>query len=92
MLQRFRKLYRIEFGADRIAVALGSPPPQFVAAVSDIARLHGIKQGSVECVGSGRHARLRFSKDCPQRGRQAIRNAWSAPSAPGGSGGRRARG
>jgi len=92
MLDRFRKNYRIEIRQGVPRVDLGRPPGAFVAAVADIARLHSIDRGTLECVGTGRKARLRFSKDFPARGRQAIRNAWSPPTTPGPGGGHRASG
>lgn len=91
-LDRFRSVYRIDFRNGRAELHHGSPPPGFVGACDDIARLHHIPRGEVECLGQGRHARLRFSKDFPERGRQAVRNSWTPPTGPGSSGGRRASG
>ncbi|MDN5849648.1 MAG: DUF3634 family protein [Nitrococcus sp.] len=92
MLDRFRSVYRLEILDGVVYLKHGNPPHGFVAAVSDVARLHGIKRGQIECLGRGRSARLRFSKDFPERGRQAIRNVWTPPTTPPPSGGRRVRG
>lgn len=92
MLARFRVLYKLRIEQRRVRVTIGRPPAGFVAAVRDIAKLHGIDRGEIECRGKARHARLRFSSDFPERGRQAIRNVWSPPTGPGPGGGRRARG
>lgn len=90
MLDRFRCIYAIDFDAGGARLAQGRPPPGFLGACEDIARLHGIARGRVECRGQGKHARLHFSKDFPERGRQAIRNAWTPPVGPSSGGGRRA--
>lgn len=92
MLERWRLRYRLRFGADGVAVERGRPAPAFVSACRDIARLHGITHGELECRGRGRAARLVFSKDFPARGRQAIRNVWTPPSGPGSRGNKRASG
>ncbi|WP_353110078.1 DUF3634 family protein [Salinisphaera dokdonensis] len=67
-------------------------PARFLSAVRDVIALHHIDRGDIECKGHGRKARLRFSNGFPETGRQAIRNVWTPPTAPGPSGGRRARG
>ncbi|KAB7627800.1 DUF3634 family protein [Alkalilimnicola sp. S0819] len=89
-LNRFRSQWLVEIDTGRARVRRGRPPPGFVSACDDIARLHRIAAGAVECVGSGRHARLKFSGNFPDRGRQAIRNVWTPPTTPGPKGGRRA--
>ena len=88
MLERFRLAYRIEFGPDGPTVTHGQAPLRFRAAVEDVARLHGIRSGRLECKGLGRHARLKFSEDFPERGRQAIRNVWTPPTLVRSGGGR----
>lgn len=92
MFDRFRLVYRLRATPAGIAVVAGRVPPRFLAAVRDIAILHQIERGEIECKGRGRSARLKFSSDFPQTGRQAIRNAWTPPTAPGSGGGRRASG
>lgn len=92
MFDRFRLTYRLRIDAEGVHVAVGKPPPRFLNAVQDIAALHGIDRGRIECKGAGRHARLRFSDDFPERGRQAIRNVWTPPTGPGSGGGMRASG
>lgn len=92
MLDRFRLTYRIEIRDGWPVTIQGRAPQRFVAAIADIARMHDIRRGRIECKGQGRHARLRFSQDFPERGRQAIRNAWTPPTAPGPGGGNRAQG
>ena len=92
MLGRFRVLYKLRIDADGVHVVVGRPPASFLAAVRDIAGLHGIDRGEIACRGRGRHMRLRFSDSFPARGRQAIRNMWSPPTTPGPGGGRRASG
>lgn len=92
MFDRFRLTFRLHIRDGVIQITHGRPPRGFEAAVADIARLHDIHRGYIECKGQGRHARLRFSRDFPERGRQAIRNAWTPPTAPGPGGGRRASG
>lgn len=93
MFNRFRLNYRlvVESGG-RVETRAGRPPPRFVAAVRDIVRLHDIERGTIECKGRGASARLRFSGGFPERGRQAIRNVWEPPTAPGPRGGDRASG
>lgn len=92
MLDRFRLGYRIRVSADGATVTHGTVPARFLSAVRDVITLHHIDRGEIECKGRGRHARLKFSKDFPQTGRQAIRNVWTPPTAPGPGGGQRARG
>lgn len=93
MLDRFRLNYRLAVQADgRVTTDSGRPPARFAAAVQDIVRLHGIERGTIECKGRGNSARLRFTGGFPEQGRQAIRNVWQPPTAPGTGGGRRARG
>jgi hypothetical protein len=92
VLARFKLNYRIRIDASGGRVVTGRPPPAFLHAVRDIARLHSIGRGDIECRGIGAHARLRFSNGFPERGRQAIRNVWQAPSAPPQPPGRRVRG
>lgn len=92
MLSRIRLAYRIDMTDDGPEVVEGTPPLGFVSAVDDIAKLHDIRRGSIECRGIGRHARLKFSRDFPDKGRQAIRNAWTPPTTPGPEGGARMRG
>jgi hypothetical protein len=53
--------------------------------------LYGLRSGQIKCSGRGAAARLKFSKDIPERARQPFRNVWTPPSPPSG-GGRRARG
>lgn len=78
-LNRFRKNYALVVSGGRVSIAHGQPPVRFVHEVTDIVRLKCIDTGRIECVGAGRLARLRFSKDFPEHGRQAIRNVWSPP-------------
>ena len=92
MFSRYRLSYRLRIDNGRVSVDVGRPPARFVAAVREIAALHDIRRGTLECKGIGRHARLHFSNDFAERGRQAIRNVWSPPTTPGPGGGRRARG
>lgn len=92
MLDRFRLTFRLQIRDGVPEVTQGRAPRGFESAVADIARLHDIRHGHIDCKGQGRHARLRFSRDFPERGRQAIRNAWTPPTAPGSGGGRRAGG
>lgn len=92
MLDRFRSAYRLEIVGGAVYLKHGTPPPGFVSAVSDVVRLHDISSGLIDCLGRGRSARLRFSKDFPERGRQAIRNVWTPPTTPPPRGGGRARG
>lgn len=91
MLQRFRRRFVVDITNRHAELSSGRAPAGFIPAVTDIARRHGINKGRIECLGSGRQARLRFSKDIPERARQAIRNAWTPPPIPG-SGTQRARG
>jgi hypothetical protein len=91
MLKRFRRRFVIEITNRRADLTQGRAPVGFVPAVTDIARRHGIDKGLIECVGTGRDTRLKFSKGIPERARQAIRNAWTPPPTPG-SGTQRARG
>lgn len=87
----FRSIFVIDIIDGGAQVRRGTPPAGFVSACSDIARLYGIRSGYVECVGRGRHARLRFSRDIPERARQPFRNVWTPPDSPR-PGGNRARG
>lgn len=91
MLQRFRRRFVVDITNRRAELTQGRAPVGFVPAVTDIARRHAITKGRIECIGSGRDARLKFSKGIPERARQAIRNAWTPPPTPG-SGTRRAQG
>lgn len=93
MLDRFRLRYRLVIRADgTVSADIGRPPPAFVRAVADIAALHAITRGSIECKGQGSRARLHFTHGFPQAGRQAVRNVWQPPAGPGPGGGRRAAG
>jgi hypothetical protein len=92
MLDRFRLIYRLRATPSGVHVVQGRVPPRFLAAVRDIAALHQIERGDIECKGAGSRARLRFSPDFPETGRQAIRNVWTPPTSPGPGGGRRASG
>jgi len=91
MLTRFRRRFVLIISKERAETTHGRPPVGFVDAVTDIARRHGIQSGRIECLGSGHRARLKFSKGIPERAQQAIRNAWTPPTPPGG-GSRRAQG
>lgn len=91
-MKRFRLAYRLEIHQGRVRVSRGHPPRSFVSAVADVVRLHGIAGGHIECVGQGSAARLRFTHGFPERGRQAVRNVWTPPTAPGSGGHRRAGG
>lgn len=91
MLNRFRLVYKLRVENSRVLVICGRPSAAFVSAVRDIVALHSIASGEIECKGSGSQARLRFGAGFPERGRQAIRNVWSPPTAPGPGGGRRAK-
>jgi hypothetical protein len=92
MFNRFRLVYRLRATPAGIEVVAGRVPPRFLAAVRDIAALHHIERGDIECKGGGRNTRLKFSSNFPQAGRQAIRNVWTPPTAPGPGGGSRAQG
>ena len=92
MLDRFRLIFRIRVTPDGATVIHGKAPTRFLSAVRDIIALHRIDRGDIECKGRGRKARLKFSGDFPETGRQAIRNVWTPPTAPGPGGGRRASG
>lgn len=92
MLNRFKLGWRIRVKNAEVDVIAGKPSTHFVNAVKDIARLHGIERGEIDCKGVGKHARLKFSKDFPEKGRQAIRNSWTPPTAPGPGGGARRNG
>lgn len=91
MLERFRLNFRVDIRDGVARATHGRPPKSFLVAVNDIVRLHNIRSGQIECKGQGKHARLRFSRDFPERGRQAIRNAWTPPTGPGSGGNRRSR-
>ncbi len=84
----FRSVFVIEIVDGGAEIRRGTPPAGFVAACADIARLYDIRSGRVECVGSGRRARLRFSRDTPERARQPFRNVWTPPDPPRPGGGR----
>lgn len=88
MLDRFRLIYRLQVEDQRLHSLQGKAPARFYAAVADIVKLHGIVTGKIECKGVGRHARLKFSKNFPERGRQAIRNVWTPPTTTRAGGGR----
>lgn len=93
LLDRFRLNYRLIVQAEgHVAIDSGRPSARFVAAVQDIVRLHDIERGAIECKGRGKRARLRFTNGFPEHGRQAIRNVWQPPTAPGSGGGSRAHG
>ena len=92
VLARFKLVYKLRVDAQGLTVVSGRPPARFVAGVRDVIALHHIERGEIDCKGHGRHARLRFSSDFPEHGRQAIRNVWTPPTTPGSGGGRRARG
>lgn len=83
--------FEVEFDNGRARRRRGQPPPGFVDACDDIARLYNIRSGSVRGVGLRSARRLKFSRDVPERARQPIRNVWTPPPT-GGSGNRRARG
>jgi len=88
MLDRFRRRFLIEIENGRAVLRQGTPPPGFVSACSDVARLHNVTRGQIEGLGQGRHARLKFSRNLPERVRQAIRNVWTPPPTPDRSGGK----
>ncbi len=88
MLDRFRLAYRLQVKNAKLQTLQGRPPSRFYAAVADIIKLHQIETGQIECKGLGQHARLKFSKDFPERGRQAIRNVWTPPTTTRSGGGR----
>lgn len=88
MLDRFRLAWRLQIKDGGISVLHGRPPARFLAALADIVKLHGIAQGRIECKGLGKHARLKFTDDFPERGRQAIRNVWTPPTTTRRGGGR----
>lgn len=88
VLDRFRLAYRLTVDNGNVRSTHGRPPVRFFAAVTDVVRLHEINQGQIECKGLGKHARLKFSNNFPQRGRQAIRNVWTPPTTTRASGGR----
>lgn len=88
MLDRFRLAYSLQVKDGALQNKQGNPPPRFYNAVADVVRLHNIQAGVIECKGLGRHARLKFSKDFPERGRQAIRNVWTPPTTTRPGGGR----
>lgn len=92
MLERFRLSFRVRIHGGVARVTHGQTSTSFTNAVNDIARLHNIRSGTIECKGQGRHARLHFSRDFPEQGRQAIRNAWTPPTGPGSGGNKRASG
>ncbi|NNC24084.1 DUF3634 family protein [Salinisphaera sp. USBA-960] len=92
MFGRFKLNYRLRIEATGARVIVGRPTPAFVRAVREIAQLHKIERGEIDCRGTGANARLRFSRDFPDRGRQAIRNVWQEPTAPAPTPGRRANG
>lgn len=92
VIGRFKLNYRLRIDASGGRVVAGRPAPDFVRAVRETARLHQIDRGDIECRGTGANARLRFSRDFPNRGRQAIRNVWQEPTRPAPTPGRRARG
>lgn len=88
VLDRFRLAYRLTVENGTLRSTHGRPPPRFFAAAADVVQLHKIDHGQIECKGLGKHARLKFSKDFPQRGRQAIRNVWTPPTTTRTGGGR----
>lgn len=92
MLARFRLNYRLSIDANGVHVDFGRPSQAFVSAVRDVVALHRIDRGQIECKGSGARMRLRFTNGFPQAGRQAVRNVWQPPTAPGSGGNRRQRG
>lgn len=92
MLDRFRLSWRIGIEAGELRALVGRPPVAFVHRLQECLRIHDIRTGRLECKGAGRHARLIFSRDFPQTGRQAIRNAWTPPTRPGPTSGPRRSG
>lgn len=81
---------RIVFADGRVVSVEGAVPATLVNGCRDIASLHRVAGGSVELVGQGKRARLRFSSQIPESTQQAILNVWTPPS--GGGGGARAAG
>lgn len=82
---------RIRFRDCAVAEVAGWVPADFLDGCRDVARLHRIRRGTVRIVGRGRDSHLRFSKDFPDQGRQAIANIWTPPSGDGGGGARAVR-
>ncbi|MBA1148743.1 DUF3634 family protein [Ectothiorhodospiraceae bacterium WFHF3C12] len=87
----YKTRFVVKFKQGRAEVVRGHAPNGFISACNDIARLYGIDDGRVECQTRGSKARLKFSKEIPERAHQPIRNVWTPPTSPT-RGGSRARG
>lgn len=70
----------------------GTPPPGFVPACTDVARMHRVDRGRITGVRTGAGIELRFSSEIPAHAHQAFRNVWTPPPSGGTGGGIRATG
>jgi len=87
-----RTVFVIEIGPDGARLRRGRPPPGFVVACTEVARMHGLKRGRIKGLRTGSGIRLRFSADIPERLHQRFRNVWEPPPGGGSGGGARATG
>ncbi len=82
---RTRVRFVLELGNGRVRVKRGDPPSNFVRGCGEVARFHGLTQGTVSGIRTGNGIELRFSPDIPARAHQSFRNVWEPPtSGPGG--------
>ncbi len=87
-----RVVFVLELADGRALVRRGRVPLGFPGACEDVARLHRVRQGRITGVRGAGGVRLAFSREIPERTRQAFRNVWTPPPGGGDGGGRRAAG
>ncbi|MCP1675221.1 hypothetical protein J2T57_002369 [Natronocella acetinitrilica] len=87
-----RVVFVLRIDGGRITTLRGRPPPGFVNACEDVARMRGVAQGRIKGVRTGAGTQLRFSSEIPAHTHQAFRNVWTPPPGGGGGGGARASG
>ncbi|ABI56386.1 DUF3634 family protein [Alkalilimnicola ehrlichii MLHE-1] len=87
VVRHHRVAFVIAFDGKGPAVRKGAPPPGFLAACRDVARMYGVGAGKVYGVREAGGLQLAFSRDLPERARQPLRNCWTPPPSGGPAGG-----
>ena len=71
-----RPAFLIRIKGGRPTVARGPVDPDFLDAVADLCRRHGIGSGTIRGVRRGELVSLAFSPSIPRQAHQPLRNVW----------------
>ncbi|MBK1735591.1 hypothetical protein CKO15_09900 [Halorhodospira abdelmalekii] len=84
MLWDARYVFIVAIENGKIRIKRGSPPEKFLRSCRIVVYLHKLQRGKIYGERTAAGVELSFSREIPERPRQAFRNVWDSPPSGGG--------